>query len=173
MDIYGECGTLTCSRKNENTCWDMVEKDYFFYLSFENSLCKDYITEKFFNAFRRNVIPVVLGGALDGKENSSDYIKGLGTPPHSFIDIRQFSSPKLLAEYLNSLYASPELYAEYFWWKEHYNVSFNPSQGTTNTYCDMCRRLHEEPGDNQRNHKVIEDLHEFWDVKARCQRIRV
>ena len=151
----------------------MVEKDYFFYLSFENSLCKDYITETFFSPLRRNLIPVVLGGALDGKVNSSDYMHGLGAPPHSFIDIRLYSSPKSLASYLNNVYASPELYAEYFWWKEHYKVSFEPDLITEKTYCDVCRRLHEEPGNDHRYYKVIDDLHEFWDVKSRCQRVRV
>ena len=37
---------------------------YKFYLSFENTLCKDYITEKFFYTFASNdgPIPVALGG---------------------------------------------------------------------------------------------------------------
>jgi hypothetical protein len=35
---------------------------YYFYLAFENSLCKDYITEKFFDAMSRDVVPVVRGG---------------------------------------------------------------------------------------------------------------
>ena len=138
MDVYGACGTFkNCSRKDELACWDIVEKDYFFYLSFENSLCKDYITEKFFNAFKRKIVPVVLGGALGGQVDSSDYVKGLGTPHHSFIDARRHSSPKLLAKYLNELFASPQLYAEYFWWKGHYNVTFDPTQVTRNTYCDI------------------------------------
>ena len=173
VDIYGKCGTLTCSRKNETACWDMVERDYLFYLSFENSLCTDYITEKFFNAITKNIIPIVLGGALNGTKSSSDYINGLGAPTHSFIDARQYSSPKQLAEYLNSLYASPELYAEYFWWKDHYKVTYDPVNVTAKNYCDICRRLHEEPGDVERNHKVIKDLHEFWDQRYKCERVRV
>ena len=32
-----------------------------FYLAFENSLCDDYITEKFFSTLKLNIIPVVLG----------------------------------------------------------------------------------------------------------------
>lgn len=39
----------------------MVERDYMFYLAFENSICADYVTEKFFNAMKRDVIPIVLG----------------------------------------------------------------------------------------------------------------
>lgn len=41
----------------------MVERDYKFYLAFENSICVDYVTEKFFNAMRRTVVPITLGGA--------------------------------------------------------------------------------------------------------------
>ena len=136
-------------------------------------MCKDYITEKFFNPLQRMIVPVVLGGALNGKINSSDYFEGLNTPYHSFIDARQFLKPKLLAKYLNSLYASPNLYAEYLWWKEYYRVTFDPKQVTTKTYCDLCKRLHDEPSEDSKNHHVIEDLHEFWDVKSRCQRVRL
>ena len=152
----------------------MAETDYFFYLSFENSLCKDYITEKFFNPMGKHVIPIVLGGAPNGPNNRSDYTDGLGAPYHSFIDARQYSSPGELAKYLNMLYSTPQLYAEYFWWKDHYNIMPYYNVGPhfrQKNYCDICRRLHEEPGTVKGNQKVIKNLREFWEGKSRCQRV--
>ena len=48
VDIYGNCGTLQCPRSDEDECFALLNRDYKFYLAFENSNCRDYITEKFF-----------------------------------------------------------------------------------------------------------------------------
>ena len=84
VDIFGKCGTHNCSRDHESDCWKLVEREYKFYLSFENSLCTDYVTEKFFNAMRRNVIPVTLGAA--------DY--SAIAPRHSHIDVYRWEESK-------------------------------------------------------------------------------
>lgn len=62
VDIYGSCGAFKCSRNSPNKCFEILNRDYKFYLAFENSNCKDYITEKFFvNALNRNILPIVMG----------------------------------------------------------------------------------------------------------------
>ena len=53
-----------------------------FYLSLENSLCQDYITEKFWKVLPHNMIPVILNGV--------DMTKV--APPHSYIDIKDFKN---------------------------------------------------------------------------------
>ena len=48
VDIYGSCGSKRCPRSQADQCFKLLDRDYKFYLAFENSNCKDYITEKFF-----------------------------------------------------------------------------------------------------------------------------
>lgn len=63
LDIYGACGYRRCLINNASFCFGMIETDYYFYLSFENSFCQDYVTEKLLNALGHYAVPVVLGGA--------------------------------------------------------------------------------------------------------------
>ncbi|XP_013198165.1 alpha-(1,3)-fucosyltransferase C-like [Amyelois transitella] len=62
IDIYGLCGNLSCAKGNEE-CFNMIKTDYYFYLSFENSMSTDYVTEKLLHALKNNAVPVVYGYA--------------------------------------------------------------------------------------------------------------
>ena len=95
LDVFGNCGPLECGkRRSHDNCFATMNITYKFYLSFENSICRDYATEKIYKILRiGGIIPIVLGGA--------NYAKLL--PAKSYIDITDFSSPKHLADYLHKL----------------------------------------------------------------------
>jgi ferredoxin-like protein FixX len=62
--VYGTCGVKCPSSENNRReyCKDYIGANYRFFLAFENSICKDYITEKFFYSLNTNVVPVVMSG---------------------------------------------------------------------------------------------------------------
>ncbi|CAH8644131.1 unnamed protein product [Heterobilharzia americana] len=112
VDIYGRCGTMVCP-KNMGTfastpeCLTVIRENYKFYLSFENSLCSEYITEKLYrNALSNDILPVVMGASIEEYERVS--------PPYSFIHVDQFESPEKLAKYLLYLDKNDTAYNEYF-----------------------------------------------------------
>lgn len=152
VDIFGACGTMSCSRVNQDHCFEMLNKDYKFYLSFENSNCRDYITEKFFvTGLQNDVVPIVMGAAPE------DYARA--APPHSFIHVDDFESPKELADYLLKLDKDDVLYNEYFAWK---------GQGTLiNTFfwCRMCALAHDV---KERGASWFEDVAAWWDGPGVC-----
>lgn len=131
VDVYGACGPLKCGviekRYSEGHCNRMLERDYKFYLSFENSICKDYVTEKFGRTLRFDVIPVTLGGA-----NYSQV-----APPHSYINALEFSSPRQLAIYLKYLAKNKAEYLKYFEWKKKYKI-LEYHDNEKDALCQLC-----------------------------------
>lgn len=63
VDVYGKCGPLDCPRDKKNTCDRLLEREYFFYLSLENTFAEDYVTEKLLTALQHDVVPIIYGGA--------------------------------------------------------------------------------------------------------------
>ncbi|XP_064601054.1 3-galactosyl-N-acetylglucosaminide 4-alpha-L-fucosyltransferase FUT3-like [Liolophura sinensis] len=130
VDFYGKCGTLECPGKDTG-CKDKMEQ-YKFYLAFENSNCRSYITEKIWRALGDwNAVPVVMGGS-----DPRDYAYGI--PPHSYIHVDGFESPKQLAEFLVLLDKNVTLYEQYFrWHRTHYTET--PRRG----WCQLCESLYD------------------------------
>uniref|UniRef100_A0A183C6Z5 Fucosyltransferase n=1 Tax=Globodera pallida TaxID=36090 RepID=A0A183C6Z5_GLOPA len=60
MDLYGACGGLSC----DTNCYNSEMDNHLFYFAFENSVCHQYITEKFWNSLRKLTVPVVLHRAV-------------------------------------------------------------------------------------------------------------
>ena len=71
-----------------------------------------YFAEKLKNALRKFIIPLVYAAKNVHKI----------APPHSYIDVRDFKSPKDLAEYLLYLNSNDTEYTSYLSWKKYYTV---------------------------------------------------
>ena len=55
VDVFGKCGPLKC--EDGMDCFVNLAKSYKFYLAFENSLCSEYVTEKFWRTLRLPLLP--------------------------------------------------------------------------------------------------------------------
>ena len=123
--------TPVSPRNHRDGCLGLLNTTYYFYLSFENSLCRDYVTEKFFKVVDNiNVIPVVRGG--------TDYEQYF--PPNTFINTADFESPQHLATHLKTLMTDTKRYGEMLRAKDNFLLKSARPGG--DGMCDLCRRLH-------------------------------
>jgi alpha-1,3-fucosyltransferase len=152
IDIYGGCGALNCPPWNSNEC-DKLLKYYKFYISAENAICADYVTEKFYRALEMGVIPIVYGGA--------DY--SAYAPTHSYINAADFESPKALSDYLLLLDHNPRLYSKYLDWKKDWEVIRYP----LDSWCDLCEKLN-APSLGRQHTKIYENIAHWYDSKVPC-----
>lgn len=154
VTIYGRCG-IPCPANTD--CRQYIGDKYKFFFSFENSICRDYITEKFFLMLKYNVIPVVFGGG-----NYSRFV-----PKTGYIDALDYESPQHLADYLKYLDKNVTAFNEYFQWKKH--VQFLDYIVDYGMICDMCIQLHLEDfyGIKQ---QVINDFDKYWSRSKDCKR---
>ncbi|XP_050680289.1 glycoprotein 3-alpha-L-fucosyltransferase A-like [Leptidea sinapis] len=153
VDIYGACGSHHCPRADPN-CLEMLDKDYKFYLAFENSNCRDYVTEKFFvNGLQHDALPIVMGA------RPSEY--AAVAPHNSYIHVEEFANPEELAAYLNRLDEDDALYNSYFKWKgtgEFINTYF---------FCRVCAMVH--ANSRRQRHVHYTDVQAWW-RDAACTR---
>lgn len=63
LDIFGTCGDMNCPEDNINKCYTLLESKYYFYLSFEDSIAEDYVTDQLLTALNHFAVPLVFGGA--------------------------------------------------------------------------------------------------------------
>ncbi|XP_037292215.1 alpha-(1,3)-fucosyltransferase C [Manduca sexta] len=126
IDIYGWCGKLTCPRDRMGDCLEFLKENYYFYLSFENSLSDDYVTEKIMHAVMHYTVPIVYGGA--------DYSRYL--PPHSYLNALELGE-KELARSIHNLMRHKEQYFKYFNWRNHYVIKATPMLNG----CALCETL--------------------------------
>jgi alpha-1,3-fucosyltransferase len=150
VDIYGKAGNLSLPKNAANES-KLLDENYKFYFSFENSLCVDYVTEKLFKVMNSFVIPVVYSGA-----DLSRF-----APPKSYIDANSFKSAKKLAKYLKFLAANPNEYIKFFWWKDHYKVrTIEQFNFDSSLMCKICEKFNDPNLKNK--HQIYSDIHSWF-----------
>lgn len=118
-----------------------------FYLAFENSIHRDYFTEKLFNSLTLGTVPVVLGPP---RENYEEFL-----PADSFIHVDDFESPRELARYLMYVDQNPEVYERYFTWRKNFDVK--TSYFGLDHACRVCDYLKQ-----QKEFRVMKNLSTWY-----------
>lgn len=190
IDIYGKCNNYfqntisdPCGSKKNIICFNKLMNKYKFYIAFENSLCSDYISEKFWKLydsdkiFQINLIPVARGARKE------EYSRAVGKDKF-LINADDFESPKALADYLNYLNSNDSAYLEYFNWKIDFYKNLDDVINEKNhlirnnwnvstwyhlrePFCKICAQLHNTTYLNSKSNKIWE-FSEWYDIKKNC-----
>ena len=175
LDVFGACKDRYQKYPSKNRdyfietslkkgFWELpkVLKNYKFYFAFENSRCRNYITEKFFsNAFLSNSIPIVAGPPRSDYE----YV----APKDSFIHVDDFRTVNDLAERINFLLddKNEAEYLKFFEWKnklpdDSYHLS-SFKEHKSSGLCGLCQAAFEIKNDVKFwKLEIIPDLHSWW-----------
>jgi len=145
LDVRGACTDKHDGCFFNETCLQTFKQPYKFYLSFENAICKEYMTEKFWEALKHGMVPIALGAPMSDYERLA--------PPNSFIHVDNFTSPCELAEYLKYLDKNPDVHAAYHAWREKYEIKESGGwwwwhldreygEGPEGMWCKVCQAAH-------------------------------
>lgn len=130
IDQYG-----LCSGRKTNKTLEELATTYKFYLSFENSHCQDYITEKsFYNALNFGAIPLVFGPTQQNAEKI--------LPPNSFVF---YDHIETFIEELNAISNNFKKFEQFHRWRQEYRVlTWKSLYQLDDPFCNLCIKLHED-----------------------------
>ncbi|KAL3079107.1 hypothetical protein niasHT_036160 [Heterodera trifolii] len=153
VDVYGKCN----NRKCDDECYQREQESHFFYLAFENAVCTEYVTEKFWKALRNLIVPIVL---------SRKVMEEVGIPNGTFIAVDDFNSVKALADYLKELQKDTDKYMSYFKWTKTYQ-KHRSGNGIQPPLCQLCEIAHKQRHKDTFKTYAVQ-LDKFW-PKTQCE----
>lgn len=134
---------------------------YIFYLVIENTLCRQYLTEKlFYNAYSKGAIPVIMGPPLE------DCAKLL--PPNSYLHVDSYNTPKDLANHMKEIAHDFEKLLYLHEWRNNFEaVNEHGYFGSKSYhYCRLCEALNYNDGEVSIYN--ADDLRLFFDENIIC-----
>ncbi|KAI6241900.1 Glyco-tran-10-N domain-containing protein [Aphelenchoides fujianensis] len=152
LQLYGKCYDKRGAKCTEEECLLPNLRSHRFFFAFENAVCTNYVTEKFFR-IKRLIVPVVLRRA--------DYRRLL--PDDAFIAVDDFESMSGLAAHLERLIADPSLYLRYFRWTRLLERRDSPRQLEA-ALCAACGRLY----DDDERRSAYRNLTAFYSQERWC-----
>ncbi|KAI6198709.1 Fucosyl transferase [Aphelenchoides besseyi] len=131
--------------------------EHYFTLAFENSVCPEYTTEKYWR-LKELVVPVIFSRSV---LNPNQVLNG------TFLAASDFESPRELAEFLQTLIEDKQKYMNYFEWTKNYRRTMNGNLvngiavTNSNAGCQLCRLATLRPKLPPQN------IRSFWN-KSEC-----
>ena len=127
--LFGKFYQEKCEVKGHKCLSKATASKYFFKFAFENNNCKDYVTEKYWNALDDGVIPVVNWWP--------EQIPSTLIPNNSYINIYDFANISDVYSHMIQVTLNKTLFNAYNAWRAEYTVDIS-DQGA----CSVCKELH-------------------------------
>ena len=171
VDIYGDCKSIFNShiipiqcRKGTPNCMEKTLSNYKFYLSFENSKCDTYITEKYWmQGLNKHAVPIVMGAKLEQYKHIAI--------PNSYIHVDNYPTIEQLAKELHRLNKNHTEFIKYLQWTQIYDVDsvYQPT-GTYDMHSTLCllshyQRLYSVVPKNEQIHYLLKRIRDIFDIR--------
>jgi alpha-1,3-fucosyltransferase len=95
LKTVGKCYEVDCDEE----CMKNLDRQYYFYMAFEDSVCPNYLSEMFWR-IKRLVVPIVLSRAVVPSE----------IPSYTYIAVDDFPTLREFVGYLFEVVKDRELY---------------------------------------------------------------
>ena len=160
IEVLGACGRKwKCGKALDDhetaNCFSILNSTYRYYLAFENAICEEYITEKFFQTYKYDILQIVRGG--DPK------VRPINIDEDAYISTSDFKNAHELGKYLQGLSLNNEQYAKMIEKKDGYELTAYMDIFQQNM-CEICMRLH-NPGKYK---YVYEDVYKWMLTYEGC-----